>query len=242
MKINSIQFNFIQNRPQRAVTCPLRMNNSLSADTVSFSGKSDEEDESKKIDDLKPKHKGIIYKKVRDEKGNVIKKIPVEVDIVNWGEGEFQFKLDDECIGYVQLHHIPAEECDKNSWAELYMNYKEEGVVGDRLEVKYLSNQNEEEYGGIGHLADLLEVAACKEMGIKPNVISYAALNASPLHYVRGKRFIPYERYCSIEERDEYDLFDKTPNGTIKKIIENTPKGEKFDMSELEMFSIIYMP
>ncbi|MBQ6516119.1 hypothetical protein IJI31_02955 [bacterium] len=242
MKITPIQFNFVQSKPQNTVNRPLQMNKGLMTDVVSFTGSDKQEKTKKKLEDLEPKHKGIIYKKVRDEKGNVIKKIPVEVDIVNWGEGEFQFKLDDECIGYVQLHHIPAEECDKNSWAELYMNYKEEGVVGDRLEVKYLSNQNEEEYGGIGHLADLLEVAACKEMGIKPNVISHAALNASPLHYVRGKRFIPYERYCSIEERDEYDILDKNPNDTIKEIIESTPKGEKFDTSELDMFLVMYMP
>ena len=239
MKINPIQFNFIQSKPQSTVSNPLHINKGLQADTVSFTGTKKPK---KKIEELEPKHKGIIYKKVRDENGNVIKKIPVEVDIEKWGAGEFQFKIDDECIGFAQLKHIPAEACNKNSWAELYNDYKEEGVVGDRIEVHYIKNNKEEEYGGIGHLADLLEVAACKEMGIKPNVISYAALKAAPMHYMRGKRFIPYERYCSLDEMEQYNLKDKTPDDTIKEIIENTPKGEKFDTSGLDMYLIMYIP
>ena len=73
-------------------------------------------------------------------------------------------------------------------------------------------------------------------------MISYAALDASPMHYMRGKRFIPYERYCSLDEIEQYDLKDKTPNDTVKEIIKNTPKGKKFDTSELEMFLVMYMP
>ena len=242
MRINPIQFNFIQQKPQKAGISPLRNNNGFQTDTISFSGKTKKEKLTKNLENLEPKHKGTIYKKIRNKKGEIVKRVPVEVDIVNWGGGEFQFTINDECIGYVQMYQIPAESCDKNGWAELYKNYKEEGIVGDRLEVKYLSNMKEEEYGGIGHLADLLEVAACKEIGIKPNIISYAAINAAPLHYIRGKRFVPYERYCSIDERNEFDLFDKNPNDTIKKIIEKTPKGKKFDTSELEMFLVMYMP
>ena len=38
------------------------------------------------------------------------------------------------------------------------------------------------------------------------------------------------------------DVYGKSPNETIKKIVENTPKGEKFDTSELKNTPLMYMP
>ena len=242
MKINPMQFNLIQSKPQNRVSCPLRINNELKADTFSFTGKTKEKEYIDPLEKLVPKHKGIIYKKVCDEKGNVIKKVPVEADIVTNNPGTFQFKIDDEEIGYVQLIYIPAERCNKNNWADLYNDYKDEGITGDRLSVKYLHNNQQEKYCGIGHLADLLEVACCKKIGFKPNVVSYSAVDAAPLHYLRGKRFVPYEHYCSQDEMKDYNLEGKNPNDTIKEILENTPKGQKFDTSEIEMYLIMYMP
>ncbi|MBQ6516122.1 hypothetical protein IJI31_02970 [bacterium] len=244
MKINSIQFNFIQNRPQRAVTCPLCMNNSLSADTVSFSGKSDEEDESKKIDDLKPKHKGIIYKKVRDKDGKIIK-VPQEVKIIKRSGGTFDFKDGKELIGYARLEYIPASHCQKDSmYYDDYTtkNYEDLGIKNDRIEVEYVKNFDEKRYGGIGHLADLIEVAACKELGFEPNVVSVSVPSAAPLHYMRGKRFVPYDRYLDEFEMKKYDLEGENPNDTIKGIIENKPEKGGFDTSSLGFELLMYMP
>jgi len=242
MNIAPISLNFIKNNQNKRTLPQSYKTNELSCDTFSFTGKSKKAEYIDPLEKLVPKHKGIIYKKVCDENGNVIKKIPVEADIVAKNSGTFQFKMDDEEIGYVQLIYIPAESCNKNSWADLYNDYKEEGIVGDRIAVKYVYNGQQEKYGGIGHLADLIEVAACKKIGFEPNVVSFSAIDAAPLHYLRGKRFVPYEHYCSQDEMYEYNLEGKNPNDTIKEILENTPKGEKFDTSEIEMYLIMYMP
>ena len=58
MNINPVQFNFVQSKPQRSVSRPLCMKNGIRSDTISFSGVRE-----KTLEDLVPKHKGIIYKK-----------------------------------------------------------------------------------------------------------------------------------------------------------------------------------
>jgi len=242
MKINPVQFNFIQPKPQSRVTCPLRMKPALKADTVSFSGFTDDSSISK-LNSLVPKHKGIIYKKITDENGNVREKVPVEVDIVKTEPNVFMFKKDGRVLGRVELNYIPAEECDKSPFAVLSKTYKDEDIVGDRLEVQYIYNNDEKEYGGIGHLSDLVEVAVCKELGIKPNIVAYSFEDVAPLHYKRGKRFIPYEKYSSECEMDMYDLRGKNPNDTVREIVESTPKGEKFNTSSIPSeFLVMYMP
>ena len=243
MRINPIQFNFIQPKLQKAVSNPLRMNNSISADTVSFSG-AKEEDEASKIDDLKPKHNGIIYEKVRDENGNIVK-VPHEVKIIKRAGGTFDFKDGKELIGYVRLGYIPASHCQKGSmYYDDYLtkNYEDLGITGDRIEVDYVKNFDEKRYGGIGHLADLIEVAACKELGFEPNVVSASVVSAAPLHYMRGKRFVPYEKYCDDFEMKKFDLCGKDPNDTIREIVENKSKRGGFDTSALKMEFLMYMP
>ena len=166
MKINPIQFNLIQSKPQNRVSCPLCMNNSLDRDVFTFTGNTSVKDDIDKIGELVPKHTGFVYKKIKDEEGNVVDKVPVEVSIVKHTPDTFQFKQNDEVLGKVILKYIPAEKCKDNSSDDLYKNYKDEDVVGDRIEVGYLYNYEKENYGGIGHLADLVAVASCKELGI----------------------------------------------------------------------------
>ncbi|MBQ6516118.1 hypothetical protein IJI31_02950 [bacterium] len=244
MKITPIQFNFVQNKPQNTVSNPLRMNNGLQADTVSFSSscrKEKTENPQKTLKDCVPKHKGIIYRKVYDKRGKIIKKEPVEVDIVKDGPDIFTFQVDEESLGYVDLSYLTADECKKIK-LNIYKNYKDEGIEGDRIRVDFVENQEPDEYGGMGHLADLLEVAACKELGIEPNIVSHSKKEAAPLHYLRGKRFIPYEKYCSRSDIRRLDLKGKNPNDTIKEIIKRTPKGEKFNTDELPFAPLMYMP
>ncbi|MBQ6516115.1 hypothetical protein IJI31_02935 [bacterium] len=242
MKINPVQFNFIQPKPQSRVTCPLRMKPALKADTVNFTGFWDDSPMSK-MNSLVPKHKGIVYKNITDENGNVTGKVPVEVDIVKTAPNVFQFQKDKKIIGRVEMNYVPAYDCDSSPYAVLSKTYKDEDIVGDRIEVQYIYNNCENEYSGVGHLSDLVEVAACKELGIKPNIISYSFDDVAPLHYKRGKRFIPYEKYCGKSEIDMYDLEGKNPNDTVREIVESTPKGKKFDTSPIKTpFLVMYMP
>ena len=241
MNIIPLQFNFIKSKPQSAVTSPLRMKSPVLKDTVSFSGNTEPVKKPDPLDKLVPKNQGVIYKKVRDKDGNVVKKERVEVDIVKTKANTFQFKKDKKVIGRVELRYIPEESCgDSSSFGGLGRNYEEEDITGARLAVDYLYNDCEEEYGGVGHLADLLEVAACKKLGIKPNVISYSVLDAVPLHYMRGKRFIPLNRF----DKKFSKYYDRENlNEVVREIVEKTPKGQNFDTSSIKApFFVTYMP
>ena len=242
MRINPIQFNFIQTKPQNTVNSPLYMNNGLQTDTVSFSRLFKKEEPSKKsektLNDLVPKHKGIIYKKIKDENGKVIRKDPVEVDIVKIGDSDFEFEIDKKLIGGVRLGYF-VRKGREDAYNELRRNYKKEGIKGDRIIAEYIYNCKQEEYCGMGHLSDLIEVAACRELGFEPNVVSWSVTDAAPLHYMRGKRFVPFKRYNRHCHRYYHR---KNPNDIVKEIIENTPKGQKFDTSKIHHCFLTYMP
>ena len=250
MKIAPISFNFIGNYPKNTVNRPLYKMTSLQTDMVSFTANRPPETPYDKMGKLVPKYKGNIYKKITDEDGNVIRKIPVEVDIIKAEPERFEFIHDGEQVGYARLSYIPRKECineieDYEGNDPLYKNYKDLGLVGARLEVEYVKNEMDEEYGGIGHLADLLEVACCKELGIKPKVISFSELYAAPFHYKRGKRFVPYEQYCSDNQMKNMDLYGKDFNETVNEIVENTEEGEEYDVPEFKddaFLPLMYMP
>ncbi|MBQ6516117.1 hypothetical protein IJI31_02945 [bacterium] len=245
MRINPIQFNFVQHKPQNTVSSPLRINNSVQADTVSFTGKAEKKISKEKMGKLVPKHKGIIYRKLQDAEGAVVK-VPVLVDIVKSEPEEFEFKIDGRRIGYARLSYIPKKYCKdeiKDAYVDCYYkNYEDLGITGDRIKVNYVENEKEYLYGGIGHLADLLEVACCQKLGFKPNVISSSVNDAAPIHYLRGKRFVPYEEYCDEAEMKGYDLYGKNPNDTMEEIIENASSGYEFDTSKIQNEPLMYMP
>ena len=243
MKINPLQFNFIQPKQQNVVKYSFVSNNLLQQDVVSFTANNRKETPRDKMKKLVPKHKGIIYKKVCDENENVIKKIPVEVDIVKSSPHEFQFQKDEDVVGYVKLSYIPEEDCGGHESCSIYRDYKEEGISGTRIEVEMIRNIKYDEYGGIGHLADLLEVACCKELDIKPNIVSYSFDDVAPLHYKRGKRFIPYEKCYTPYEMEMLNLGGENPNDIIQKIVESTPENECYDTSPIKTnFLLMYMP
>ena len=247
MKINPISLNFFQYKPQNTVTSPLRMNNGLQCDTVSFGADISNDHSSSwfnefygidKLGKLKPKHKGTIYKKVKDKDGN-INKVPVKVSIVKEEPDEFHFYDGHKNIGHVELSYITKEHC-KEDKGYIFKNYKDEGIRGDRVIVNYVVNEEQGKYCGIGHLADLIEVAVCKELGIKPNVVSESLDEPAPLHYLRGKRFVPYEKY--VNKKELQSLEGENPNKIIKQIIDETPKGEKFKVPKLHNDLVMYMP
>ena len=83
--------------------------------------------------------------------------------------------------------------------------------------VEFIENFHPNLYGGFGKVADQIEVEHCLCRGLDNfEIYSNAALSSHALHYKRGKRFIPEE-----------------VNEIVKKIIENTPVGEKYNTSFL---------
>jgi len=206
---------------------------------------------------LNPRHKGIIYEKITQRDGS-IKKVPTKVKIEKEDGNVFNFVKNGETIGYVILNYITEEDKpyidfkEKNSSHNyefeflgkykkdvLGKDYEKYGIKGDRIIVEFLTNNRESQYGGIGHLADLLEVACCKELGIKPNIISYSTKEAIPLHYKRGKRFIPFEMY----NKDFTVLYGGAdPNELAAKAIAEKDTHGKYNLKDLGGSFLMYMP
>ena len=142
MKINPIQFNLVQSRPQKTVSSPLHMNNSIQSDVVSFTGQAEERKSNAKMKKLVPKHKGIIYKKLKDADG-VLVKVPVLVDIVKSEPEEFEFKIDGRRIGYARLSYIPKEYCKdeiKDAYVDCYYKKYEDYFDPEKYKVFTIKN------------------------------------------------------------------------------------------------------
>lgn len=93
------------------------------------------------------------------------------------------------------------------------------------VKVLFVENKNPQLYSGVGQVADQIEVEHCVNRGLrKIEVQSDAALNSHALHYLRGKRF----KLSDINE-------------IVKKIIDSTPKGEKYNTRFLGSVPM-YMP
>ena len=93
------------------------------------------------------------------------------------------------------------------------------------VHVEYIENMNPQLYSGFGSIADQIEVEYCLKRGLDYfEIKSEAALNSHALHYLRGKRF-------ELESDNE----------AVRKIIETTPAGQKFDTRALGNIRM-YMP
>ncbi len=95
--------------------------------------------------------------------------------------------------------------------------------IFEGVNVEYIVNMNPQLYSGFGTIADQIEVEHClKRKNSFFQILSNASLNSHALHYLRGKRF--------VREED---------NERVRKIIESTPPGQKFDtkaMCNVPMF------
>ena len=176
------------------------------------------------------KNIGQIYHKITDPITGKIEKTVIDVDIdikKRYDQTIYTFKDKGKETGHLILEdHVDIPEKEK-----IYLLTKdipEFGIVGDRVIVKQLMNYDQTKYSGIGDLADKIAVQHCQKLGIKPVIISEAAYNSHAAHYKRGKRFI-------------YSDKTNNPNEIVKRIIEETPKGEKCDTSRMGIL-ITYMP
>ena len=190
-----------------------------------------------------PLEKGVIYKKIHNKKTGSIKKVPFTCDIAksksNWTTTYYflEPKTKKE-IGFVSISDwalMPKNPIfRKMQDSQLFRDFPRLGVIGDRITVDYLQNNNENLYSGIGKLADQIAVEYCLKRGIKPNIISAAEPNSLAAHYKRGKRFLPFDKECTYYERYK----DIDPNELIKNLLKET---KKIDTSDLHGF-YTYMP
>ena len=203
---------------------------------------------------LNPLDKGTIYIKVLNKNTGDIEKRPMTVDIAKTEEDSsvsYYFltpKTHDE-IGFVVIDDWKKArfnylfDYDVLENTRLLDNFPQQGILGDRISIYYLQNNDETKYSGIGKLADQIAVEYCLQEGIEPNILSIADSNSHVAHYKRGRKFIPVDKYD--KDLDYYDFVKKygtnDPNKIIEERIANTPEGQKVDTSDLYGL-YMYMP
>lgn len=184
-------------------------------------------------------NRGIVYKKEINDNGEILKK-PVKVLIEqslnkNALDGivyEYTFYDEGIEIGYVAFFEcfnlLTKSENSSRKDNDIYKDYPELGVEGNRLVVTGLFNNRQSIYSGIGDLADHIAVEHCLKRGIEPNIVSEAAWKSHVPHYLRGKRFLPTKNGIDY-------------NAVFKRIAENRVEGEKIDTSDFGIL-LMYMP
>ncbi len=177
--------------------------------------------------------KGEIHDKENKDK------LPVNIYKMNEADFITTYKFlstkDSEQVGHVTFALLDEpkkyDSCYEGYEKKVLDDYPELDIVGPRLVVDYLKNNNEQKYGGVGLLADRLSVKHCLDNGFPPLIISEAVKNSHIAHYKRGKRFLPLK-----PESDEYNFFMKKygsadVNMIIKTGLEQS-NGEKLDISD----------
>ena len=107
--------------------------------------------------------------------------------------------------------------------------------------VEFIENLHPDLYSGFGKLADQIEVEHCLNRGLDTfEINSDAALNSHAVHYLRGKRFKEI-RSKDIAKEMMARFQTQDPNIIVQKIINLTPKGEKYITNFLGKVSM-FMP
>lgn len=199
-----------------------------------------------------PKDKAVIYEKIIDPKTQNITKVPMEISIAKSQEdNSTTFHILDKKrneIGYVIIcdwKKFPDLEDEKEEGNSVYLeDYPELGIVGDRITIDYLQNNNDKIYSGIGKVADQIAIEYCLKEGLTPNIISLADTGSLIAHYKRGRRYFKIEKNSPLTN---YETFIKkygtdAPNEVIKKRLKESQKYGRpvncNDLAELYM----YMP
>lgn len=192
-----------------------------------------------------PKDKVIVSKKVRYGYPDRVEIEPTELSVAkSEGDNGPTFHFLDEYnneIGFVSICDWRKATSKSKDDIMLTQNYPELGIVGDRISIDYLQNNNNIIFSGIGKVADQIAIEYCLKEGITPNIVSMADIGSLISHYKRGRRFFKIEK-----ENPRYNYFIREygtndPNKIIKERLDKTPSGswaECEDLKELYM----YMP
>lgn len=156
-----------------------------------------------------PKDKAVIYEKIMDSKTPNITKIPIEVSIAKSKKNNrtTYHILDKEKneIGYVTIcdwSKLSTLEKDQNP--QFLTDYPELGIIGERITIDLLQNNNETIYSGIGEVADQIAIEYCLKEGLTPNIVSIAETGSVISHYKRGRRYFEIEKNTSLDNPNEY--------------------------------------
>lgn len=192
-----------------------------------------------------PKDKVIVSKKVRYSSPDRVEIEPIELSVAkSKGDNGPTFHFLDEYnneIGFVSICDWRIATLKSKDDTMLTQNYPELGIVGDRISIDYLQNNNNIIFSGIGKVADQIAIEYCLKEGITPNIVSMADIGSLISHYKRGRRFFKLE-----ENTPRYRYFIREygtndPNKIIEERLAKTPPGswaECEDLKELYM----YMP
>ena len=134
---------------------------------------------------------------------------------------------------------------DMEAYSEAYTkDYSKENIIGDRIIVSWLKNEDDEHIGGVGKLADKVAVKYCVENNITPNIVSLAGDDSHLAHYSRGKRFIQPGKYSNERAFLMGTYGTKDPNQVLEKLLKKSKQtGEKIDLSDWnEYYFMMYLP
>lgn len=196
-----------------------------------------------------PLDRAIIYKKVYNSDKNCMEKIPYEIGIAKSSEDltTTYYLVEDGTqreIGYITISDLTKVK--KNDFwfsllqdKNLLKDYPEYGIVGDRICIDYIQNNNETAFSGIAKITDQLAIEYCLKNNIKPCIISNSMFDAHVAHYKRGRRF-----FILPKGRDFKKFIRKfgtsDPNEIIKERLAFA-NGRKINCSELGIL-YSYMP
>lgn len=197
--------------------------------------------------ELNLKDKAVIYKKVLNTETGQTTKAPLEVFVAKSQDKyrtsyHFLDKNANE-IGFVTIcdwSKAPStEKCDI-----VYLkNYRKLGIVGDRITIECLQNNNELKYAGIGKAADQVAIEYCLKEGLTPNIVSLADTGSLIAHYKRGRRFFKIKKNDIFSDYEgimsKYGTND--PNKIIETLLADQPKGSWIDCTDLYQL-YMYMP
>lgn len=197
--------------------------------------------------ELNPKDKAVIYKKVLNKETGKTTKIPIEVFVAksqNKYRTSYHF-LDENVneIGYVTIYDWSKAPSFEKADTIYSKNYPELGIVGDRITIDCLQNNNEQKYAGIGKAADQIAIEYCLKEGLTPNIVSLADTGSLIAHYKRGRRFFKVQEDDIFSDYEglmaEYGTND--PNKIIETQLASLPKGSWIDCTDLGQLHM-YMP
>lgn len=197
-----------------------------------------------------PENKGIIFKKVRNAKTGEIKKIPMEVNILETTlhdfETVFHFMKPDMSkeLGHAILHDyssIKGSDFFKHHYGRgPHLRYRPKLGIKNPIVTEFVHNGDRQKYSGMGDLTDRLSVEYCLRKGIEPSVTSLATGNSLVARYKEGRRFVPLSKNDTGADafKAKYNTLD--PNKAMEQIIEKS-KGKKIKSSGFDM-TVMYLP
>ncbi len=138
---------------------------------------------------------------------------------------------------YIKKHLSASEPQHRQN---LYKDYENFGIEGERLEIEHIQNLYPKEVSGAGKIADKLAVKYCYDTQTRPNIVFYSMHNSHIENYKRGNRFLPLDKDSKTAEKFRRKYGTDDPNTIMETLInkKKLTKSETKSWGDLAM----YMP